>query len=283
MRLAALCCGLFIFIASICWADARAGEYRVWPMLINIEAEPGNSYPFQFNVLAVKSGTISVYLNEVEQLATGHVQFIPTEKSQHLTLTQTKASLDDGETYIVHGAVTVPRKASGSRLYALLIEDDDPRKNTGMQIKVRYAVVIDVAIKGRKSRVKTRLSNLEVIDGTISAWFENLSDKKAMLKSQVIIRDNNRRLVDRQLLRTQSAIERQEDYSVVYPNSKVKVLATSDQLTGGTYNLLIQSNFNEKSLPVLRSEINYLQCTDCRSADALGVYRYAATQVCRTT
>lgn len=128
-----------------------------------------------------------------------------------------------------------------------------------MQIKVRYAVVIDVAIKGRKSRVKTRLSNLEVTDGTISAWFENLSDKKAMLKSQVIIRDNNRRLVDRQLLRTQSAIERQEDYSVVYPNSKVKVLATSDQLTGGTYSLLIQSNFDEKSLPVLRSEINYLQ------------------------
>ena len=231
----------------------------MWPMLIDIKAEPGNSYPFNFNVLALKSGRIRVYLNDVEQLPSGHVQFIPTENQQDVTLVQTRASLNEGETHTIQGEVIIPRSASGSRLYAVLVEEDDEHNKTGLQIKVRYAIVIDVAIKGPRARVKTKLHKLEIVDGTISAWFENHSNKKALLKSQVIVRDQNRRLIDRQLLRTQSAIERQEDYSVVYPNSKVKILALSEKLNAGVYNLLVQSHFNDKSLPVLRSEINYLQ------------------------
>jgi type II secretory pathway component GspD/PulD (secretin) len=36
MKLKLFHCVFFILITSICLADARAGEYRVWPMLIDI-------------------------------------------------------------------------------------------------------------------------------------------------------------------------------------------------------------------------------------------------------
>lgn len=258
MKLKLFHCVFFILITSICLADARAGEYRVWPMLIDISAEPGGNYPFEFNVLAIKSGRIRVHLNKVEQLSSGHVQFVASEKIQGINLVNTKASLDAGETFIVQGEIIVPRKSSGSLLYAVIIEEDNTKKGAGLQIKVRYAVVIDVDIKSRKTKLQTKIYNLEIIDGNISAWFENHSNKKARLKSQLVIRDENQRLVDRQLLMTQSAIERQNDHSIIHPNSVVKILGSSDKLTSGIYNVLIQSNFDEKSLPVLRSKIDYI-------------------------
>ena len=259
MKLRVFYTSFFILVTSVCLSDARAGEYRVWPMLIDIEAEPGINYPFEFNVLAIKSGRIQVYVNKIEQLSTGHVQFVAAEKIQGISLVKSKASLDVGETFTVQGEIIVPRKSSGSLLYAVIVEEDTKHQGKGLQIKVRYAVVIDIDIKSRKTRLNTKIYNLEVTDGHISAWFENHSNKKALLKSQIVIRDENRRLVDRQFIRTQSAIERQEDYSIVYPNSKVKIIGSTEKLNPGIYNVLIQSHFNEKSLPVLRTEINYMQ------------------------
>ena len=248
----------FTLITSICLSDARAGEYRVSPMLIEMQVEPGISFPFQFNVTAVKSGRIKLSLNEVMQLPTGHAQFVSVDDLETVSLVQTRASLADGENFLVQGEVRVPPKSSGSRFYAIIVEEDNKRKSENLQIQVRYAVVLDITIKGRKTRLNTQLTNLQLVDGVVSAWFENLSDKKAMLKSQIVIRDQNKRLIDRLMLRTQSAIERQEDYSIVYPKSKVEITGVMKNLRPGHYNVLVQSQFDEKSLPIYRSEIHYL-------------------------
>lgn len=215
-----------LLFANILFSNVYAGEYRVWPLVVDLDATPGETHPFSFNVLAVKSGRIQIYHNELKQLPTGHIEFIPSKSSAYLKLDKKKVLIDQGKTLVVNGEFYVPRKTSGSKQFAIIVEDDSSRSQSvnGLEIKVRYAVTVNVKFDGKNKKIKAKFTSVQINDGVVNTWFENLSGYKGDLKSEIQIRDENRRLVMRSDLRTLSAIERGVDYSVVYPNSKVRVL-----------------------------------------------------------
>lgn len=225
--------------------SVHAGEYRVWPMLIEAEAAPGSTYQFEFNIYAHEAGTVRVYEAGLKQLESGYVEFVSADR-QEVFLSQPNISLKKSETVVVTGSVMLPR-LSADTLYAIMIEDVI-RSDTYVNLNVRYAVVLSLSAGRNKLRGDTKILNVEIKDGEIFALIVNNSNHKGRFKSIVHVRQN-KRLVDKLTLLTEAARQRGEEDSLIYPGATVRVSAP---LEPGDYSLLIRSQFNGRSLPILR-------------------------------
>ena len=242
-----------------------AGEFSVSPMMISVDSAPRKTETIEFEVKAQKAGKLRIFLSDLVQQETGHMGFINVTEGQDsmaswIDLDTDTLELAKDESAVVTGTVRIPKGAKGAHLAAIMVEEVRPPTKKGFGVKVRYAVMLDIKLKGRKTRLSSEFSDLafEEQDGetVVVAWFENLADRDEFLQSEVQIRDERRRLVARMPLKTMSAWQRNDATSRVFSGSKVKVYGRLDKLISeGGYQVTVRNKFGGVALPRIKKDL----------------------------
>ncbi|MEC8428664.1 MAG: hypothetical protein VXZ35_09570, partial [Pseudomonadota bacterium] len=245
-----------------------AAEFAISPMMIELDSSPGVKENFEFQIHGKKAGTARIFLSDLHQQASGHMAFsdvsdseaaASTEISQWIRLDQQRASVKTGETITIQGELDIPRRSSGSHVVAIMVEEDRPKNATGISLNVRYAIILSLQIEGRKSRIKTRYEQLSIEQQNgkhyVTAWFSNESNRDSQLESVVFIRNQSSKLLEKVPLKTQSAWQRGDQWSRVFPDSRVKVYGLiSKPLSSQNVTLMARNRFAGKMQPSVRSE-----------------------------
>ena len=244
-----------------------AADFAVSPMMIELKAESREVKEFSFTVFGKDNADIKLELYNLNQLESGYMEFTKLEAGglesmgSWIDLELDKFRLRDGETVTVHGTVKIPSRAAGTHLVAIMVEEDIPEKNQGgISVKIRYAVVLNLRIEGRYNRIKTKFSELAVVDtedGTyLEGYFLNQSATDNWLFTEVQIRAENKRLLERVALKTESAWQRADVGSRVFPGARVRVYGKiTKTFDTGTYIVLVRNKFADKSQSVYRDTI----------------------------
>lgn len=244
--------------------SAFAGEFSVSPMMINIDSAPRKIETIKFTVDAKKAGKVRIFLSDLAQQETGHMGFINFKEGYEgmaswIDLDAETLDMEKGERATVTAKVYIPRDAKGAHLAAIMVEEVRPRAQKGFGVKVRYAVMLDVKLQGRKSRLSSKFSDLALEEQNgetfVVAWFKNLADRDAFLQSEVQVRDERRRLVGRLPLKTLSAWQRGDPTSRVFSGSKVRIYGRLNKLISeGNFQLTVRNRFGGVALPRVKEE-----------------------------
>lgn len=210
-------CPLLLLILSI---NLHAVEFAVSPMLININAQPGGVEDFEIAVSGKESGNVTISIFAMQQMDSGHMSFIEQQAPSGtgvqavswISFEKEDYRISRNETTQIRGKVSVPRKAKGSFLAAIMVEEILFESSSNVSVRVRYAVILNIHVEGRKGRVKTAFDDLVVVNrgglALIEGSFSNSNAFMGFLDSSVQVRDQNRRLIARLPLRTESAWQR---------------------------------------------------------------------------
>ncbi len=204
-----------VVTALLAGSKAAAAEFAVSPMLIELDATADSTAQLRFNVFGKSAGRARIRLAGMQQQASGHMAFLPESPDTGglagwIRLERDSLVLRRDETATVDGSISVPRRTpAGTYLAAILVEEDDDGRKTGIVLKVRYAIIVSLHISGAHSRVATSFRELRLEaqnDRTfVAAGFRNEGTRDGMLESELQLRDSNNRLVHRTPLKSQSA------------------------------------------------------------------------------
>jgi hypothetical protein len=252
---------LLLFLSS----QLMAGEYAVTPMLVEMESSPKKTESFSFQVFGKSAGMVKVTPWDMAQQLSGHMGFISPEASDQslaswLTIDNPRFSIKKGEGINVTGKITIPTWANGSYHTALMVEEVRASDAKGVVLNVRYAVILNIAVKGKRSRIKTDFRTLKLVEQDnklyISGRFKNLSNRDYRLNSKVQLRDSNNRLISQVKLKTQSAWQRNDDHSRVFPEAEVELFGLIDKPLGvGSYQAIVRNNFGNRHQPTFRDAL----------------------------
>lgn len=253
-------------------------------MLIDFKSRPGTRESFEISVTAKQAGKIMLSTYAMTQQESGHMSFVESDfnPDEHkavnwIRFEHKSYELLQNETTIIRGVIEIPRNERGTYLVAVMIEEvtgpSTSNISINISIKVRYAVILNINISHPSGRLITAFDSLNLVDRDgvtfIEGYFTNQNPFMGMLASQVQFRDQNRRLVARLPLRTESAWQRGDDASRVYPGARVKVLARlKSSPPSGDYNILVRNKLSGRGLPVYRQEFAYRSSLYIEPADS---------------
>lgn len=255
----------FTLLAS---ALSYAGDFAVSPMMIDLEGVGRSSHEFSFNIFGKSDSNLKLELFDMGQLETGYMGFTESDltntenMASWVELSDTNFRVRDGETTTITGQINVPSRAAGTYLVGVMVEEDIPEEEqTGISVKIRYAVILNMRVEGSKNRrIKTEFDELVVVENEgdlyVQGSFTNKSSIDDWLVSQVQFRDGDNRLFERVEMRTESAWQRGDQASRVFPGATVRLygkISKSD--VAGDYNVLVRNRFADKSQPVYRDTI----------------------------
>ena len=258
---------ILFFMLSTLTSFASAGNLAVTPMMVELQAKAGSSSEFEFSVIAESDSTVNLSVFDLAQQVTGHMDFVASEKkdasSGWIKLESNQVKAKGGETTAVRGIVDIPRNLSGNRFAAIMVEEVKPATvSGGMQVNLRYAVVLNMQIEGprRRSIVRSSFEDLRLFKSDdqyiVEGYYTNDSTVDGFLHSEVQIRGDGRRLIDRVTLKTDSSRQREDDGSRVFPGATVRVYGTvSKPLEGTEYMLMARNNFAGRVQPVSRVDV----------------------------
>lgn len=267
---------MFMLISVQAWST----EFAVSPMLIDFHSHPGATEPFEISVAGKKPGKIVLSLYSMNQQESGHMSFIesdsnPTQQDaiSWIRFERDSYELRKNETTIVRGVIKIPRNGRGTYLAAVMIEEETNPSASHVSIKVRYAVILNINISRPSGRLKTVFDSLILVEREgathVEGYFTNNNPFMGMLDSEVQIRGQDRRLVARLPLRTESAWQRGDAASRVYPGARVKVVAQlGSEPMSGEYSIIVRNRLSGRSLPVYRQEFAYHSSGSIEVADA---------------
>ncbi len=254
----------FLFISS----KLFAGDFAVSPMMIDLQAVERSSYEFSFNIFGKSDTNIKLDLFDMSQLETGYMGFSKSEVSDPnsmaswVQLEEKNLRVRDGDTIAVNGIINVPAKAAGTYLVGVMVEEDIPEEQqSGIAVKIRYAVILNMRVEGSVNRrIKTSFEELVVVqqdnETYLQGYFTNESSVDDWLTSQVQIRSSDNRLQERVELKSESAWQRGDAASRVFPGAKVRVYGKlSEPFSSDDYNLLVRNRFADKAQPVYRDTV----------------------------
>ncbi len=251
----------FLFFVN----DSFAGEFAVSPMLIDMQGSPRESKEFSFTLFGKSNTNVRISFFDMNQLETGYMGFVESSVdntefiANWIELDNDRYRLREDESVQVNGIINIPARAAGSHQVAIMIEEEVPEEERGgISVKVRYAVVLTLSIDGRtKGRIQTSFEELTLVeleDGTyMEGYFQNNSATDEWLFSEVQLRGEDKRLLERVQLKTQSAWQRADAGSRVFPGARVRVYGkVTKPIVGGEYNIMVRNEFAGKSQPVYR-------------------------------
>ena len=249
-------------------SSAFAADFAVSPMMIDLEGVERSSHDFAFNIFGRDDARVKLELFDMSQLETGYMGFIKVDTdntesmANWIDLERNNYEIRDGETTTVRGSLTVPARAAGTYLVGVMVEEDIPEEEQGgITVRVRYAVVLNMRVEGtRSNRIKSNFGELVAVeqeDGIyLQGMFNNESTTDEWLVSQVQIRGEDNRLVERVEMKTESAWQRADPASRVFPGAKVRLFGKiNKEVANGDYQMLVRNRFADKSQPVYRDTI----------------------------
>lgn len=261
---------LFFVYPNILFA---VGSIGVKPMVIDLELSPNSKGDFKIEVFSTTKEEASVHVSifDTIQKEDGSLEFVEVGKNpfscaKWIKLDKTDFIVSGEDTVYVNGEIFVPRTASGMRIATLMIEPGYEKKPTGITVKIRYAVVLRLKIKGKPVIEKARLENFgikQLDDGTptLEVLLFNNSEIDYFVKGKIIVQDSSGKILNNLNLTTDS-LERKkidmgkkapksidEEGQKLYPGSKVVFWSRIDKfLPEGEYNAIVNIKYGKKTL-----------------------------------
>jgi hypothetical protein len=268
----------FVFLfPSLSYAIGTVG---VKPMTIDLELQPGKKGEFEIDVYSTspKEDTpVHLSLFDAMQKEDGSMDFVDVGKNpfsctQWIKLEKTDFTVSAGETVTVRGEIFVPRANSGSRIATIMVEPGYEKKKTGITVRVRYAVVLKLKIKGRAVVERAELEKLglkKLPDGTpaIEAVLLNKSETDFTTKGRALVQDSSGKIITNINLTTESLERKKKDREKekkekkfkekakededqrLYPGSRVAFFGRIDKLiTPGEYTAILNMKYGKRSL-----------------------------------
>ena len=271
----------FIFLFAFLFPSLSyaIGTVGVKPMIIDLELSPGKKGEFQIEVYSTsprKDTPVHLSLFDAMQKEDGSMDFVDVGKNPYsctkwIKLEKTDFTVPRGETVTVKGEIFVPRASSGSRIATIMVEPGYEKKAVGVTVRVRYAVVLRLKIKGRAVTEKAELERLgikKLADGTpaIEAVLFNKSEVDFTARGRALIQDSSGKIITSINLTTES-LERKKDREKekrekrlrdkvkegeeqrLYPGSKVAFFGRLDKpVSPGEYTVIVSMKYGKRSL-----------------------------------
>ncbi|MFT5936355.1 MAG: hypothetical protein ACI85S_001419 [Pseudohongiellaceae bacterium] len=271
---------LLIFVSSY----ALGGDLLVSPMLIEIEDVGPTVRDFSFSVTGQTEAQVKLSFFDMSQLESGYMAFREADISNAESLASWVVLEDDsfriraGETKLVNGKINVPIRAAGTYLLSIMVEEDIPEDaSNGVAVTVRYAVVINLKVDGAiNRRIKTGFEELVVVntgnEKHLEGMFSNESKIDEWLDSEVQIRTEKNELIERVKMRTESAWQRNDTNSRVFPGAKVRIFGKMQiDVEPGDYKVIVRNRFADKSQPVYRDTLRIEERLAEKNVDSAGI------------
>ena len=275
---------IFIFLFAFLFPSLShaIGTVGVKPMTIDLELYPNKKGEFQIDVYSTspkEDASVHLSLFDAMQKEDGSMDFVDVGKNPYsctpwIRLEKTDFTVPAGETVTVKGEIFVPRANSGSRIATIMVEPGYEKKKTGITVRVRYAVVLKLKIKGRAVLERAGLERLGIkrlADGTpaIEAVVLNKSEIDFTAKGRTLIQDSSGKIITSINLTTESLERKKKDrekekkekkfkdkYKVkededqrLYPGSKVAFFGRIDKLvTPGEYTAILNIKYGKRSI-----------------------------------
>jgi len=256
-----------------------AGTVSVKPLTIDLELSSNKKAEFEIEIYSTsprEDASIHISLFDAIQKESGGMDFGDIGKSpyscaQWIRFEKTDFIVHAGETVTIKGEVLVPAANSGSRLAAIMVEPGYDKKAKGISIRLRYAVVLRLRVKGRpiieqaeieKLGVKKLSDDVPAIEAVIS----NKSEIDFIAKGRVTLQDDLGKIVSSMDLTTESLEHKkqfkkkegkrlkgkgkeEDDGQKLFPGAKVAFFGKIDKpLPAGEYTATINLKYGKRSL-----------------------------------
>lgn len=256
-----------------CAGSNAVAEIAVSPLIINLVGEAGTRLPFQFQV--ANRSNMPSYLDlsfvEIHQQENGMMDF--SDDGNHTLIegqntfpgwfefADRPRRLELGKVTKIKGIINIPRNMEGSYVTALIVQEK-PRENElkAISLTVRYAIVVNLTIGERPKRANSTFDQLtfQIINNkpVLTALFSNDSQFIGSFISTVKIRNANRKLVSKVVLKTESAWARGDEHSIVYPGASVTLVAPLNfSIEDKSHQLVVQNKFNNRAQTSYRKNV----------------------------
>ncbi len=267
----------FIFILLIPATGHAIGSVGVQPLTIETELSPNKKGEFEIEIFSTSSEDTAVHISLFDpvQKEDGSLDFIEAGKSQDscsswIKLPKTDLVVPAGETITLKGEIIVPRGASGVKIGTVMIEPPYEKKEKGISVRVRYAVIIKLKVKGKTIVESARFEGMSIKtmdDGipVIEALVRNTSSVDFKARGQVILQDESGRIVETIKLttiyleekkrrskedkKTSKTTDKEEELQTVYPGAKVAFIGIINKpLKEGEYTAILNMRYGKRSL-----------------------------------
>ncbi len=248
----------------LCILSSPAFAVSVRPLSFHFVLEPGDVEEFELILTpGGRQETVTLNFYHPTQQITGGLSYEEADPQKHpairwVTLDNQVVVPPDEETRIV-GEIQVPYGVEGSHTVIVMAEPLVDPSQTGIVLSVRYAVrvVIHVDRPGLRSNAEVLKFGIEPDEENrpiLSAHLKNPSSLAYRATGEVTVRDEDRQLVQRVLLRSESASRAGRDETWIYPGAEVLFTgAITEPLFAGTYDLRLFLRYAD-GRQVIRSE-----------------------------
>lgn len=228
---------ILIVVAILLGTSSLGLAAGVRPLVIEMTVRPGDVRDFEINLTpGPTEELVDLTLYEpVQQLSGGLVYQLPTNPAFSATSwvtldNSTVRVLPDAESKVT-GTIRVPFSASGSHTVIVMVEPRPPEITSGIGFQIRYAVRLSIRVDRAGARPTAEMPLLEVKPDSqgapqIVARIKNTSALDYLTSGEVVIRDQDRRLVERVTLRTPAGSSAGTDTTRVYPGAEVEFLGS---------------------------------------------------------
>lgn len=254
----------------LCWGEqALAKGFAVQPLYLEFKPR-GKVKKERFEIKITTESAIKLKLGlfKAEQDLTGKLSFKelpPVDKNSNIiTLDKKKYQINRAGLVKVRGSVTYPRKQNKTAIYAIMIEEDRSKSETGISINVRYAVVLKVQTSKRKTMIRITLDSIKIepMGGNLvlSSVITNKSVKDFDIEAIAKIRRPDNSVVETVDIRSGSAWQRNDRNSIIFPSSRVSLFGKiTKSLSPGTYKVTINGKIDKKRPVSARGSVKISQ------------------------
>ena len=238
-------------IAILFWGTANVAAVGVRPLVIDLEMRPGETQDFELVLSpAAEEETIDIVLYEPVQLLSGGLNYqVPDRLTfsplSWVTLDSDQVVVYPGSEAKVKGSVTVPFSVGGSHTVILMVEPRIPPAEQGVSVQVRYAVRLNIRVDrpGLRQMADLEYFGIETTESGapfVRALINNSSAWDYLVSGEVTIRDQERRLVERVVLKSPVAVTAGREATLLYPGAQVEFFGDITRpLNPGEYGLQV--------------------------------------------
>ncbi|HOA39886.1 MAG: hypothetical protein WBI32_08295 [Halanaerobiales bacterium] len=277
--------GIILFFLFMIFFSLSAMAIGVQPLTLDFTMTPGERK--DFSLILSSSGmeeSVSISIYQSYQDFTGNLAYrvgdletfpemgwVELEKNNILVPVEGEVELK--------GSIGVPfGTRPGSYVIILMVEPEASKTGDGISLIVRYAVRLIVRVDGPNLRERGRINFLQLEkdengNQVLVAEVENNSQLDYLAGVEVTIRDENRSLVERLVLRTIAAERNQRDFTRIYPGSRVLFIGKPENyLYPGNYELRALMSYGERGKVTFVNDIRILPGQFPEPVQALNKY-----------
>ncbi len=234
----------------------KAFAYGVNPLSVEVTTQPGEREDFEIKLTSTgREEIVNLLLYNPVQNIDGSLNFAEGNREKNTALEwidfeNERIVIPPEQEVKIKGTIDVPYNAGGSYTAILMVEPEKRPEEVGIIMQVRYAVRIDIfvdkpGLRPRGEITKIGITGDKEMNPRVFAKIKNLSEVNLGVASEVTIRTEDRRLLERVDLRSPATSRSGRDYLVIYRDSEVQFEGEiAEPLPAGTYDVRVFMRYN---------------------------------------